>query len=171
MKLIAELDGERSELKLERDGERVEFEIEGRGYTLAAHKLGDGEYLILNEGRVYECRVARPPGSSDAGALQVTVGRRGYSVALADPKRLSVERGAARHDGGGRAQLSAAMPGKVVRVLVERGQEVEAGQGVLVVEAMKMQNEMKSPKAGVVVELQAVEGATVNAGEVLAVIE
>jgi biotin carboxyl carrier protein len=63
------------------------------------------------------------------------------------------------------------MPGKVVRVLVEAGQAVEAGQGVVVVEAMKMQNELKSPKAGAVAEVRVEPGATVNAGDVLVVIE
>jgi biotin carboxyl carrier protein len=63
------------------------------------------------------------------------------------------------------------MPGKVVRVLVEQGAQVEAGAGVIVVEAMKMQNEMKAPKAGVVTTLSVSVGATVNGGEVLAVIE
>ena len=63
------------------------------------------------------------------------------------------------------------MPGKVVRVLVEEGQEVEAGQGVVVVEAMKMQNELKSPKSGHVAELRAEPGSTVNAGDVLVVVE
>jgi biotin carboxyl carrier protein len=63
------------------------------------------------------------------------------------------------------------MPGKIVRVLVQAGAQVEAGAGVVVVEAMKMQNEMKAPKAGVVVSVKAEEGATVNAGDVLAVIE
>jgi biotin carboxyl carrier protein len=65
----------------------------------------------------------------------------------------------------------APMPGKVVRVLVEEGQEVEAGAGLVVVEAMKMQNELKSPKKGTVAELRARPGATVNAGDVLAVVE
>ena len=63
------------------------------------------------------------------------------------------------------------MPGKVVRVLVAQGTEVEAGQGLVVVEAMKMQNEVKSPKRGVVQKMVATEGATVNAGEVLAIVE
>jgi biotin carboxyl carrier protein len=63
------------------------------------------------------------------------------------------------------------MPGKVVRVLVEQGAQVEAGDGIVVVEAMKMQNEMKSPRAGIVTTLNAQAGATVKAGEVLAVIE
>ena len=68
-------------------------------------------------------------------------------------------------------QIVASMPGKVVRVLVEVGAKVEAGDGIVVVEAMKMQNEMKSPKAGLVTSLTATPGATVNAGDVLAEIE
>ena len=65
----------------------------------------------------------------------------------------------------------APMPGKVVRLLCAAGDQVTAGQGVAVVEAMKMQNEVQSPKAGQVLELRVREGQTVNAGEVLAVIE
>jgi biotin carboxyl carrier protein len=63
------------------------------------------------------------------------------------------------------------MPGKVVRILLEAGANVEAGQGVVVVEAMKMQNELKSPRDGVIVSIDVTEGSTVNAGEVLAIIE
>jgi biotin carboxyl carrier protein len=63
------------------------------------------------------------------------------------------------------------MPGKVVRVLLKEESPVEAGQGVVVVEAMKMQNEIKSPKKGVVRKIVASEGAAVNAGDVLAVVE
>ena len=63
------------------------------------------------------------------------------------------------------------MPGKIVRVLVQAGERVEAGAGIIVVEAMKMQNEMKAPKAGIVVSINAEEGTTVNAGDVLAVVE
>jgi biotin carboxyl carrier protein len=63
------------------------------------------------------------------------------------------------------------MPGKVVRVLVQEGDEIEKGAGLVVVEAMKMQNEMKSPKAGRVVEVKTRPNATVAAGEVLMVIE
>lgn len=63
------------------------------------------------------------------------------------------------------------MPGKVVRVLVAEGDMVEAGQGLVVVEAMKMQNEMKSPKAGRVIEVKAKPDSTVAAGQVLLVIE
>jgi biotin carboxyl carrier protein len=63
------------------------------------------------------------------------------------------------------------MPGRIVRVLVKEKSEVEAGQGVVVVEAMKMQNEIKSPKKGMVQKVLAAEGANVNAGDVLAIVE
>ena len=166
MKLRAEIAGEELALEVRREGGRVFAEVGGRRYELEAHGVGEGEYLLLHEGRVYECRVE--PAS--AGAVEVRVGGRSYEVALADPKRLRGARASAAHDGG-RAQLAAQMPGRVVRVLVEAGQEVEAGQPVVVVEAMKMQNEMKSPKAGTVAEVRAQPGATVNPGDVLVVIE
>jgi biotin carboxyl carrier protein len=63
------------------------------------------------------------------------------------------------------------MPGRVIRILVEAGQDVEAGDGLIVVEAMKMQNEMKSPKAGKILEVKTATGAAVSAGDVLLVIE
>ncbi|MBC7900992.1 MAG: biotin/lipoyl-binding protein [Saprospiraceae bacterium] len=63
------------------------------------------------------------------------------------------------------------MPGKVVRILVEKGAEVKKGEGVVVVEAMKMQNELKSPKDGIVKDIKIEEGATVSAGDILVWIE
>ena len=63
------------------------------------------------------------------------------------------------------------MPGKIVRVLVTEGVSIEAGAGVLVVEAMKMQNELKSPKKGTIQKILVSEGAAVNAGDVLAIVE
>jgi biotin carboxyl carrier protein len=70
----------------------------------------------------------------------------------------------------GRQQIVAPMPGKIVRVLVKAGDRVEAGQGLLVVEAMKMQNEIRSPKSGTVERVLAEESQAVNAGEVLCVV-
>lgn len=169
MKLKAELAGENHQLSFEREGPRVSAEVDGRVYELEAREPEAGVHLLLHEGRVYECRVSGA-GASAAGEAEVSVGQRSYRVRLADPKRLRGANVAAGH-GGGRAQVLAPMPGKVVRVLVEQGQAVEAGEGLVVVEAMKMQNELKSPKAGTVSELHAREGATVNAGEVLVVVE
>ena len=89
---------------------------------------------------------------------------------LRDPRSLQSRR-AATGDEKGPKKLVAPMPGRIVRVLVEEKSEVEAGQGIVVVEAMKMQNEIKSPKKGTVQKLVAAEGANVNAGDVLAIVE
>ena len=170
MKLNAEIDGEKVALEVKREGGRVSAEAGGRRYELEARGVGAGEYLLIHGGRVYECRIGAEPGAGGRGALRVSVGAREYGVRLTDPKHL---RGAGASGGeqGGRVQVKAPMPGKVVRVLVEAGQAVESGQGLVVVEAMKMQNELKSPKAGSVAELRAEAGATVNAGDVLVVVE
>ena len=167
MRLNAEVGGEKFSVEVRREGERVFAEVGGRRYELEARAVGAGEYLLVHEGRVYECRV---DGRAGGAPVTVSAGAVEYEVTLTDPKHL---RGAAGAHGpeAGRAQVVAPMPGKVVRVLVEAGQQVEVGQGVVVVEAMKMQNELKSPKGGTVSELRAETGATVNAGDVLAVIE
>ncbi|HEV2827178.1 MAG TPA: biotin/lipoyl-containing protein, partial [Pyrinomonadaceae bacterium] len=103
-------------------------------------------------------------------SFDVTVRSQDYAVTLIDLKRLRSGQMSAAHHAGA-AEIVSPMPGKIVRVLVEAGAKVAAGSGVIVVEAMKMQNEMKAPKAGVVISINANEGATVNAGDVLAVIE
>ncbi len=167
MKLTAEIEGQEHALELRRDGARVSTEIDGRRYELEARETEAGAYLFVLGGRVYECRVER---GARPGEARVSVGGREFSVALSDPRRLRAA-GAGGAQGHGRAVVAASIPGKVVRVLVEEGQQVEAGAGVVVVEAMKMQNELKSPKAGTVTGLRARAGATVNAGDVLAVIE
>jgi biotin carboxyl carrier protein len=168
MKLTAEIDGEQHALEVRREGARVYAEVGGRAYELEARETEAGAYLIVLDGRVYECRVeaAGAPG----GAAKVEVGGRAHVVALFDPRRLRAA-GAGGAQDQGRAVVAATIPGKVVRVLVEEGARVEAGEGLVVVEAMKMQNELKSPKAGTVTELRARAGATVNAGDVLAVVE
>jgi biotin carboxyl carrier protein len=103
--------------------------------------------------------------------VQVNVGgETDFEITLSDPKRMRHSAGAGENAEGA-AEIKTAMPGKVVRILVEAGAEVKQGDGVLIVEAMKMQNEMKAPKDGIVREIRAEQGATVNAGDVLAVIE
>jgi biotin carboxyl carrier protein len=150
------------------DGRRVSAEVDGRRYTLEVYESGPNAYLLISQGRVFDCRVEGRPESGKK--IEVTVGTTGYTVTITDPKRLRSSTAASVH-GNDAARIVASMPGKVVRVLVEVGAKVEAGDGIVVVEAMKMQNEMKSPKAGTVMALNVQTGATVNGGDVLAVIE
>jgi biotin carboxyl carrier protein len=169
MKLIAEIDGQSYALDMRREGGRVEATVEGRRYELEARETEAGAFLLLSAGgRVYECRANR--ATAPGGASEVQIGDEVFQVKLVDPKRLRGGRGAGA-EASGRAQVTASMPGKVVRVLVEEGASVEAGDGLVVVEAMKMQNELKSPKGGTVVEVRAEAGLTVNAGDVLVVVE
>ena len=91
-------------------------------------------------------------------------------MSVADPRSWRGRRGAAQGDTGPQS-LTASMPGKVVRVLAREGEAIAPGQGIAVVEAMKMQNEIRSPRAGVLKKLLAHEGMKVNAGEVLAIVE
>lgn len=170
MKLVADIEGEKLPVNVRREGVRVVAEVDGRSYELDAREFEKDAYLLLHDGRVYECSVDGGALEASGGAVQVNVGRRSYNVALTDPKRLRGAQGSAGHDGG-RAEIKAPMPGKVVRVMVEAGAAVEAGDGLVVIEAMKMQNELKSPKGGTIVALHAQVGATVGAGEVLIVIE
>ncbi len=153
------------------EGESAAAEVDGRAYEVVVRELGDGQYLILSDKRVSKVRVENRQGSRvSAGLFDVALGGHSYEATVIDPKRLRSGESAAAH-GAGTAPIISPMPGKVVRLLVETGAQVEAGQGVVVVEAMKMQNEMKAPKAGTVVSLNAEVGATVSAGDVLAVIE
>ncbi len=168
MKLTAEHKGTSHALELQRDGTRVVAQVDDRRYELAAHEVEPNVFLLQASGRVYECRVTAP-GATD-GVTEVRIGQAQFQITLNDPKRLR-HAPTAGAQASGRGRVVAAMPGKVVRVLVAIGAQVEAGDALLVVEAMKMQNELKSPKAGTVVELHAAPGATVNAGDVLAVVE
>ena len=168
MKLTAEIENEKHSLDIKREGGRVVARVDGRPYELSVREPEAGVYLLIADGRVYECRTQGDRLSR--GLLHVDTGNHAYAVKMIDQKRLRAGQSAGAQ-GDGAAQIVAPMPGKVVRVLVEEGATVEAGQGLVIVEAMKMQNEMKSPRAGRVVELHAKPGATVNAGDVLAVIE
>jgi biotin carboxyl carrier protein len=116
------------------------------------------------DGRSYDARVEEA-----AGGLVVVIGGYRFEIEVRDPRRWSRKSGG--RGGEGVETVLAPMPGKVVRVLVAPGDAVAPGQGIVVVEAMKMQNEMQASRAGRVVTVPAKEGATVAAGEVLATIE
>lgn len=148
-------------LTLRRNAQGYTFECDGRAAQAFVAQPEPGVYQVLIEGRSFEVRVS--------GDRMDVNGRDLLHVVLEDPRDLpstSAEVGV-----HGRHAITAPMPGKVVRVLVGEGDAVERDQGIVVIEAMKMQNEMKSPKAGRIASLSARQGATVALGEVLAVVE
>lgn len=168
MKLQAEVRDEKHEVEIRREGDKTFAAVDGREYELEVSTPEPNVYLLKNKGRIFEAFVS--PDRKLSGPFQVQIGGHSIDVTLIDPKRL---RGAGRdtEHGDGAAEIRTAMPGKVVRILVEAGASIEKGDGVLVVEAMKMQNELKSPKAGTVKSVNVEEGSTVAGGDVLAVIE
>jgi biotin carboxyl carrier protein len=120
---------------------------------------------LLVDGRSYE--IKREQTVTD---LHLWVGNTRFAVELSDPRSLR-SRHRASGDETGPRKIVAPMPGRIVRLLVAENSEVEAGQGVIVVEAMKMQNEIKSPKKGIVKTILAIPGAAVNPGDVLAIVD
>ena len=168
MKLNAEFADQKHELNIRREGSRLFAAVDNRHYEFELRELDPGTSLFIDNNRVFECRVTQH--RKQGGLFEVNLGAHTYAIRVIDPKRLRSAQSSGGHDHGA-AQILAPMPGKIVRVLVEIGTHVEAGAGIVVVEAMKMQNEMKSPKAGTVIALHSEIGATVSAGEVLAIIE
>jgi biotin carboxyl carrier protein len=140
--------------------------LDGRELRIDAVGTGEEVISLLIDARAYEIRRER----SDSGQY-IWVGGTPYRAEVSDPRSLRSRKKAATDDESGPKPLVAAMAGKVVRVLVQEKQAVEAGQAVVAVEAMKMQNEIKSPKKGIIQKLLVSQGSTVNAGDVLAVVE
>lgn len=135
--------------------------VDGRSMLVDARMLQAGVMSLVFEGRQYRCIL-------DADG--VLIGGRRFEFEVNDPRSLQGRRGAGAGTAGPRA-IKAPMPGRVVRVLVVVGDEVAEQQGVVVIEAMKMQNELKSPKAGRVVRVAVAVGDAVGAGEVMVTVE
>ncbi len=151
-------------IELERTGSRIQFTLDGRELTADAIEISPGAYSILLNGRSFEVRV-QPSGDT----VRLQIGGQEFSAQVLDPRAWRGKR-ASVLEAQGRQQITAPMPGKVVRLLVKAGDRVEARQGLLVVEAMKMQNEIRAPKTGIVERVLVGEGQAINAGQVLAVV-
>jgi biotin carboxyl carrier protein len=144
--------------------------VDGRAIEIDSQQLDSvlqveaGVYSVLLDGASYEIRI-----QPSLQGLTASVAGRRFAVEVRDPRDASRSSRAAI--GSGRQNVTAPMPGKVVRVLVETGDLVETSQGLVVVEAMKMQNELKANRPGRVMEIRAREGETVGAGDTLVVLE
>jgi biotin carboxyl carrier protein len=143
------------------DGRPVEIDPER---FQAVTEVEPGVYSVLLNGVSHEIRLQASPGGFSAE----TEGRR-FHVEVSNPRDAA--RGSKATRGFGRQNVTAPMPGKVIRVLAHKGEGVEAGQGLVVVEAMKMQNELKASRAGRVLEVRVQAGDTVGAGDTLVILE
>jgi biotin carboxyl carrier protein len=153
-------------VELDRNADHWRITLDGQSLDADAVEIAPNTFSILLRGQSHEIRVTPSP----SGMLTLQTGLEEFTAEVVDPRAWSGRRHSAL-EAEGRQQVVAPMPGKVVRLLVKAGDAVEAGQGLLVVEAMKMQNEIRSPKSGVVERLLAQEGQPVNAGETLAWVE
>lgn len=159
------IDDKSYRLELSRAAEAWECRLNGHEVKVDAVLARRDVLSVIIGGKAYEIKRELTPTD-----MHLWVGRVRHSVQVRDPRSLRNRRESGADEKGPK-KLIAPMPGKVVRVLATQGAEVDAGQGLLVIEAMKMQNEIKSPKKGVVRKMIAVQGGNVNAGDVLAIVE
>ena len=152
-------------VELTRNADACGIVLDGKQLDTDAVQVAPGIFSILLDGKSYEVRVL----PSRNGSLRLQAGHHEFLAEVTDPRAWRGRRYGST-EAVGRQEVVAPMPGKVVRVLIALGEKVEAGQGLMVVEAMKMQNEVRSPKSGVVERLMVKEGQAVNAGEVLAIV-
>ncbi len=161
-----------------RGGGRYTVTLDGRPREV--ERRGTGSLVMLSIDReLREAAVVRAggtqdgntgrPGSQGETGYEVVVAGRPYAVRLADPLRRQAAQVLPVVEGP--IEVRAIMPGKIASLLVQEGQEVRSGQGVLVVEAMKMENELPAPKDGRVTRIRVRVGETVEAGAALFVVE
>ena len=165
MKFEIQIDKRTRVVELQRNSELWTVTLDGDLVDADAVEIAPDIFSVLLNGKSHEVCITPTP----AGTLTLQTGRKEFTAEVLDPRAWRGRRHGAL-EAEGRQQILAPMPGKIVRVLVQTGDKVQAGQGLLVVEAMKMQNEIRSPKSGTVERLLAKEGQPVNSGEVLCVI-
>ena len=145
-------------------GGRFRISIDGRTREVDSRPTSTGTYSLLIDNTTAEVSVV-----ARGEEFAVGVEGRTHRLRLLDERAL---RQRARSGAGeGEREVRAVMPGKVVAILAEVGATVERGQGLLVIEAMKMENEIAAPRAGTLRELRVTPGQTVEAGEILAIVD
>jgi biotin carboxyl carrier protein len=157
--------GKPHRLELEKSAAGWECRLDGQTIHVDALVPRPDVLSLLIDGRSYE--IKREQTATD---LYMWVGNVRFAVETRDPRSLRSRQKTGRDEKGPR-KILAPMPGRIVRLLVAEGSEVEAGQGIVVIEAMKMQNEIKSPKKGIVKKISASAGAAIDPGDLLAIVE
>jgi biotin carboxyl carrier protein len=155
--------GRHLRIALDRNGEIWKGDLDGVQFQLDARPIGPGVISLILEGAAYEVK-----RDQLGNQTRLWINNIPFIAEVTDPRSLSARTRSAATSAT--AKLLASMPGKVLRVMVSAMDQVEAGQALLVIEAMKMQNEIKSPNKGIVKQLIK-EGTFVNAGDVLAIVE
>ena len=166
LKLRVEVDGAAYLLDFRLSDAQFSYVLEGAisaSGTPSIEEIAPGVFSVLLDDCSFTVCVAE-----SANGLEVWTGQQRHLISLTDARDRLDTKGLSPN---GPVEVRAQMPGRIVKVLVGVGATVEAGQGLIVVEAMKMQNEMKSPKSGKILRIHATEGATVTAGESLVVVE
>lgn len=158
------LNGEKRRVVTDARSPRAEVTVDGTAYEVDWVRIRDGVVSLLLNGRSHTVQVA----GTDEGVV-VQVGGHRYSLGTGSRDDSSAVAVGAASGGGG--VIKAPMPGSVVKVMVEEGDEVEAGQSVVVVEAMKMENEVRSPVDGTVTRVNVAAGDAVGTSEVMVEIE
>lgn len=160
-----ELDGRRHQVALRRDGTLWVASLDGREVAVSVVEIG-GRWSMLVGETSYE--IAFEPGAS--GELVVHVNGAAVPLTIMDRRRRGRRGG---QEAGADRQprtIVAPMPGRIVKVLVKPGEAVQARQGLIVVEAMKMENELRAPRDGTVEDVRVAEGSSVEANAVLVVL-
>ena len=156
-------DQTRTIIVVAREDGRYDVTIDGATHLVDARSTGPHTLSLLLDGAQHEVHLA-----AKADTWTVLANGLAHRVTLLDERARRAGRSA---QGPGDKEIRAVMPGKVVALLVEVGHHVEQGQGVLVIEAMKMENEIKAPRTGTVQEIRVKPGQAVEAGELLAIVD
>jgi biotin carboxyl carrier protein len=160
--------GESIDVTFERTATGIEAAVGGRKYSLEVSVVKSGLFLLHWGTRSIEVSVS-PEGNMSSISTVSIEGQR-ISVEILNERRL-LQRTIRHSDRGGASEIRSPMPGKIVRVLLTAGADVAAGQGIVVMEAMKMQNEMKSSISGRIRKIEVVEGETVQSGALIAIVD
>lgn len=164
MELIVHFDGCERRVRTERDGDRWRIEIDGRIHDVDEVATGSATRSLLIDGHQHEVVVLR---GRERDGYRVSTRRGPETVEVLDLLTHLARETRAETGGGGSRQVAAYMPGRVVAVLVEEGSEVVAGQGIVVLEAMKMENEIQADRAGTIETIHVRPGQPVEGGDPL----